>query len=147
MPRHEASDFPVRQSPAVRQRLLCSEGRWTVRVCAYASDVPDAGGRAVNSGSCGSARVRVSYHLGNTRRFWTPEYAKTFNVPGYHLHFISDDRKHGGHLLQCRGANLRLQIQREGNYHVALPETEDFLKADLCRDPVADLAEAEGEKK
>ena len=79
--------------------------------------------------------------------FWTPEYAKTFNVPGYHLHFISDDRKHGGHLLQCRGANLRLQIQREGNYHVALPETEDFLKADLRRDPVADLAQAEGEKK
>jgi acetolactate decarboxylase len=79
--------------------------------------------------------------------FWTPEYAKTFNVPGYHLHFISDDRKHGGHVLQCSGANLRLQIQREGNYHVALPETEDFLKADLRRDPAADLAQAEGAKK
>jgi acetolactate decarboxylase len=79
--------------------------------------------------------------------FWTPEYAKTFNVPGYHLHFISADRTRGGHLLQCRGANLRLQIQREGNYHIALPETEDFLKADLRRDPTADLAQAEGEKK
>ena len=45
--------------------------------------------------------------------FWTPEYAKTLNVPGYHLHFVSADRKSGGHLLQCRGANLRLQIQRE----------------------------------
>jgi acetolactate decarboxylase len=80
--------------------------------------------------------------------FWTPEYAKTFNVPGYHLHFVSDDRSRGGHLLQCRGSNLRLQIQREGDYyHIALPETEDFLKADLRRDPAADLAQAEGEKK
>jgi acetolactate decarboxylase len=79
--------------------------------------------------------------------FWTPEYAKTFNVPGYHLHFVSDDRTRGGHLLQCRGSDLRLQIQREGNYHVALPETEDFLKADLRRDPAAALAQAEGEKK
>jgi len=79
--------------------------------------------------------------------FWTPEYAKTLNVPGYHLHFISTDRKSGGHLLQCRGANLRLQIQREGDYRIALPETEDFLKADLRRDPAADLAKAEGEKK
>jgi acetolactate decarboxylase len=79
--------------------------------------------------------------------FWTPEYARTFNVPGYHLHFVSDDRTRGGHLLQCRGSNLRLQIQREGNYHIALPETEDFLKADLRRDPAADLAQAEGEKK
>jgi len=79
--------------------------------------------------------------------FWTPEYAKTLNVPGYHLHFISADRTCGGHLLQCRGANLRLQIQRQGDYHVALPETEDFLKADLRRDPTAELAQAEGEKK
>ncbi|MGD9762778.1 MAG: acetolactate decarboxylase [Candidatus Binatia bacterium] len=78
--------------------------------------------------------------------FWTPHYAKTLSVPGYHLHFVSTDRKHGGHLLQCRGANLRLQIQREGDYRIALPETEDFLKADLRRDPAADLARAEGEK-
>ncbi|HVS40389.1 MAG TPA: acetolactate decarboxylase [Gemmataceae bacterium] len=79
--------------------------------------------------------------------FWTPEYAKTLNVPGYHLHFVSADRKRGGHLLQCRGSNLRLQIQREGDYRIALPETEDFLKADLRRDPTVDLARAEGEKK
>jgi acetolactate decarboxylase len=79
--------------------------------------------------------------------FWTPQYAKTFNVPGYHLHFVSDDRARGGHLLQCRGSNLRLQIQREGDYHIALPETADFLNADLGRDPAADLARAEGEKK
>ena len=79
--------------------------------------------------------------------FWTPEYAKTLNVPGYHLHFVSADRKSGGHLLQCRGANLRLQIQGEAVIALALPETEDFLKADLRRDPTADLAKAEGEKK
>lgn len=79
--------------------------------------------------------------------FWTPEYAKTLNVPGYHLHFISADRKHGGHLLQCRANNLSLQIQREGEYHIALPETEDFLKADLGQDHTAELKQAEGERK
>jgi acetolactate decarboxylase len=79
--------------------------------------------------------------------FWSPEYVKTLNVPGYHLHFISTDRTHGGHLLQCRGTSLRLQIQREGIYHIALPETADFLKADLRRDPTADLTRAEGARK
>jgi len=79
--------------------------------------------------------------------FWAPEYAKTLNVPGYHLHFVSADRTSGGHLLQCRGANLRLQIQREAMIALALPETEDFLKADLRRDPTAELTRAEGEKK
>jgi acetolactate decarboxylase len=50
-------------------------------------------------------------------------------------------------LLECAGSELQLQIQREGDYHVALPETEDFVKADLRRDPAADLAKAEGAKK
>lgn len=79
--------------------------------------------------------------------FWTPEYAKTFNVPGYHLHFISANRERGGHLLECRGSNLHLQIQHEVELRLALPETADFLKADLRRDPAADLARAEGENK
>jgi len=98
-----------------------------------------------------AAAVQPEFELhevsGTLVGFWTPAYAKTFNVPGYHLHFVSDDRQSGGHLLQCRGANLRLQIQCEGDYRVALPETEDFLKADLRRDPAADLAQAEEEKK
>jgi len=79
--------------------------------------------------------------------FWSPEYAKAFNVPGYHLHFISADRKHGGHLLQCRGTNLKLQMETEANVQVALPETEDFLKADLAKDPTAALKFAENERK
>ena len=98
-----------------------------------------------------AAAVQPEFELhevsGTLVGFWTPEYAKTLNVPGYHLHFISDDRKSGGHLLQCRGVNLRLQIQRECDYRLALPETEEFLQADLRRDPAADLAKAEGEKK
>ena len=79
--------------------------------------------------------------------FWSPEYAKAFNVPGYHLHFMSADRKHGGHLLQCRGVNLKLQMETEANVQVALPETEDFLKADLAKDPTAALKFAENERK
>jgi len=30
---------------------------------------------------------------------WSPGFSSAFSVPGYHFHFISDDRKHGGHLL------------------------------------------------
>jgi acetolactate decarboxylase len=79
--------------------------------------------------------------------FWTPEYARMLNVPGYHLHFLSSEQTRGGHLLECRGRHLRLRIQREGTYQIVLPDTEDFLKADLRRDPTSDLAKAEGTKK
>jgi acetolactate decarboxylase len=96
-----------------------------------------------------AVQPEFEYHnvAGTLVGFWTPEYAKTLNVPGYHLHFLSNDRCYGGHLLQCSGTGLRLQLQGEGDYRVALPETEDFLKADLGRDPSADLARAEREQK
>jgi acetolactate decarboxylase len=96
-----------------------------------------------------SVQPEFEFHdiAGTLVGFWSPEYVKTLNVPGYHLHFISTDRTHGGHLLQCRGRGLHLQIQREGNYHIAMPETADFLKADLRKDPTGDLARAEGEWK
>jgi hypothetical protein len=38
-------------------------------------------------------------------------------------------------------------LQRDCNVQVAFPETNEFLKGDLRRDPGADLATAEGVKK
>jgi acetolactate decarboxylase len=75
--------------------------------------------------------------------FWTPDYAKSINVPGWHCHFLSADHRHGGHLLDCSGRDLRLEIQREGALHFALPETTDFLAADLGGDPGKALQLAE----
>ena len=79
--------------------------------------------------------------------FWTPAYAKTLNIPGYHLHFLSENRTQGGHVLGCSGSGLHLQLQRTDDLHVALPETEAFLKGDLTRDPSAELEKAERAKK
>jgi len=96
-----------------------------------------------------SSQQEFTFHnvSGSLAGFWTPEYARTVSIPGYHLHFLSSDRAHGGHLLECGGSNLRLRAQRINDYHIALPTTQDFLKADLRRDPSADLAKAEGVQK
>jgi acetolactate decarboxylase len=75
--------------------------------------------------------------------FWSPEYTKTLSIPGYHLHFLSEDRKGGGHLLECRGAELTMQLQRGTRFNLVLPETSSFLDADLRRDPTEDLEKAE----
>ena len=96
-----------------------------------------------------AAAVQPEFELrdvvGTLVGFWSPGYTKTMSVPGYHLHFLSQDRKSGGHLLQCRGSDLRLQIQKTGDYRVVLPATGDFLKADLSRDAADDLEKAERE--
>jgi acetolactate decarboxylase len=106
----------------------------------------EKGFRLVNA-----AAVQPEFHFsdisGTLVGFWTPAYARTLSIPGYHLHFLSADRTKGGHVLGCSGFGLRLELQRDCNLQIALPETEDFLNGDLHRDPGADLAKAEGVKK
>jgi acetolactate decarboxylase len=78
--------------------------------------------------------------------FWAPPYTRALEVPGYHLHVISAARDAGGHVLDCRGRNLRVQVQVVNDLRVALPANEAFLRADLTHDPAADLARAESKR-
>ena len=74
---------------------------------------------------------------------WSPGFAASFSVPGYHFHFLSEDRQKGGHVLECRASDLDIQGCSINEMHVSLPETKEFLQADLTRDPVKDLLDAE----
>jgi acetolactate decarboxylase len=75
--------------------------------------------------------------------FWAPLYARSVNVPGYHFHFISEDRRLGGHLLDMEAGPLEVGIHVESELHVAIPETEEFLTADLSGDHQEALHQAE----
>jgi len=75
--------------------------------------------------------------------FWTPAFAKALNVAGYHLHFISADRTKGGHLLGVKAGKLTASLHLETDFHVSIPETESFLRADLQDDPSKALDVAE----
>jgi acetolactate decarboxylase len=74
---------------------------------------------------------------------WSPAFAGSFSVPGYHFHFLSSDRKQGSHVLECQALGVAVAGCAMNEMHVSLPETEEFLKADLTRDPQADLMKAE----
>jgi acetolactate decarboxylase len=74
---------------------------------------------------------------------WAPRFSSALNVAGYHFHFLSEDRTKGGHLLECSGDKLRVRVERFNDFHLSLPESQEFLKADLTRDPSKDLAYAE----
>lgn len=75
--------------------------------------------------------------------FWSPGYLSTVLVAGYHLHFLSEDKLAGGHLLDCSASELHVQICPEADFRLTLPETRSFLGADLSGDPTADLHKAE----
>jgi acetolactate decarboxylase len=74
---------------------------------------------------------------------WSPGFAASFSVPGYHFHFLSEDRQKGGHVLECRASDVDIEGCFINEMHVSLPETKEFLQADLTRDPVKDLVDAE----
>jgi acetolactate decarboxylase len=108
--------------------------------------------RAVHPAPQGSrlldaAKAQLEFHFHNVEGtlvcLWSPRYASSFSVPGYHFHFISKDRTKGGHVLDCSAQQLRASIQIVSEYDVRLPEARSFLTTDLNRDPASDLAKAE----
>jgi acetolactate decarboxylase len=74
---------------------------------------------------------------------WAPQFSSALNIAGYHFHFLSEDRSKGGHLLECSGKYLRIRVERLNDFHLSLPESEEFLRADLTKDTSTDLAYAE----
>lgn len=75
--------------------------------------------------------------------FWSPQFVASVDIPGYHFHFLSKDRTKGGHVLECAGSNLSLQVETVKELHLSLPDTEEFLRADLTADVSKDLSAAE----
>jgi acetolactate decarboxylase len=75
--------------------------------------------------------------------FYTPRFMDSLNAPGYHMHFLSDDRQHGGHLIECVFERVKIGIQHVPKLDVGLPITLDYLTADLTRDVGNDLDKAE----
>ena len=74
---------------------------------------------------------------------WSPGFSSAFSISGYHFHFLSKDRQHGGHLLDVEAGPLRLRVETLTDFHLALPESEAFLKADLSKNTAEELAYAE----
>jgi len=63
--------------------------------------------------------------------FRSPEYSKNLSVGGYHLHFISADKKSGGHLLDLRVSGAKVEIDETADFYVSLPTNPEFLSLDL----------------
>ncbi|MCF8358030.1 MAG: acetolactate decarboxylase [Prolixibacteraceae bacterium] len=76
--------------------------------------------------------------------FYCPAYASGINSVGFHLHFLTNDRKGGGHLLEFNLAEGKLELCYLFNYRLILPEGGDFFGGDFTIDRSDELEEAEG---
>lgn len=98
----------------------------------------------LTAASANQSVYTYSSSTGTVIGFYTPVFLKNVNVAGYHLHFISDDRKTGGHILDVTiPANTEVVYDITPGFAMALPTSGDFTGVDLSQDQSGDLAKIE----
>jgi acetolactate decarboxylase len=76
--------------------------------------------------------------------FKSPAYVKGINVPGYHVHFLTDDLAAGGHVLDFTIAGGTVEIDSCNKFFMILPDDGGaFGAVDLERDRSEELHKAE----
>ncbi len=76
--------------------------------------------------------------------FRMPDFTKGIAVPGYHLHFISDGRTAGGHILDFNMERGTVELDACNRLLLILPsEASSFADLDLSHDRSGELEEAE----
>jgi len=80
---------------------------------------------------------------GTVAGFYCPPYVQGINVPGYHLHFVTEDRKQGGHLLECSLQEGTAELDQLREFHMLLPGDSDFAQANLTTDRREELKKVE----
>jgi acetolactate decarboxylase len=59
--------------------------------------------------------------------FYCPQFIGDINAAGYHFHFISDDKKLGGHVMDMNATkSLKIEHQKLTTYQFRLPESKTF---------------------
>ena len=72
-----------------------------------------------------------------------PDYMNGINAPGWHLHFISEDRKHGGHVFDFRMKSGKGHISKINSIEIKLPDEPVFDTYSLKQASEEDVKEVE----
>ena len=74
---------------------------------------------------------------------YCPEYMNDLNAVGWHFHFISEDRKAGGHVLDLSATETNVTMDRTDYFSMTLPDNEMFNEFDLTIDQSEDIKKVE----
>ena len=77
---------------------------------------------------------------------YCPNYMGGLNTPGWHFHFISDDKKHGGNILELAIGNGKAYLDKTDSFTMMLPSDEKFQTFNLAKDMREDIRKAEQDK-
>ena len=74
---------------------------------------------------------------------YCPPYMTSLNSTGWHFHFVTADRKQGGHVLDCQADKATASIDLTKEFDLALPSSEKYESTDFTVDRSADVKKAE----
>lgn len=93
------------------------------------------------------AETRFADVTGVVVGFRTPDYQQGISVAGYHLHFLTDDRTAGGHVLNFVVEDGLVAVGGASQLHLSLPTSGAFLGAQLSGPDLAErINKSEGPK-
>jgi acetolactate decarboxylase len=76
---------------------------------------------------------------GTITGYWIPEYMKEVCSSGYHMHFLSADKKSGGHVLDCTITSGTISLDYTYTFTLELPAQNEFYRIDLSGDRTNEL--------
>ena len=72
-----------------------------------------------------------------------PEYMNELNMHGWHLHFLSDDKTKGGHVLGFSNLKGSAQIDEIHEFNMILPTDDTFAKMNFTEDMSSKISSVE----
>ena len=80
---------------------------------------------------------------GNIVGFYCPEFTQKINVPGFHVHFLSKDKKTGGHILDLQAKSITVELDSISRLYLELPTHAAAQQVDFSKDASEDLEKVE----
>ena len=74
---------------------------------------------------------------------YCPEFMSSLNSTGWHFHFISADKKIGGHVLDLNIKSGEVQFDKTDGFRMSLPAKKNFNALNFKRDMQEDIRKAE----
>ena len=74
---------------------------------------------------------------------YCPDYMSGLNTSGWHLHFITEDKKNGGHILKLSADKLTAEMDLTGEFKFVVPNEKSFQDMSLADNVNKDIEKVE----
>jgi acetolactate decarboxylase len=75
--------------------------------------------------------------------FWLPVYLARTNVPGFHFHYMADDKKSGGHIFDFTSKKIKIEVDEIKGFSIEANTNPDFKTVNLQADRSVELKNIE----